>query len=258
MSRPNRPWIAAAAASTALGLAACSSAPRAPERVLLEPVAGPRFEPRAFDPMVLPTVSRAALAAPAYAGGALGTTHALLGGQEFEDTDFWDPIESNYSIAFDSSYENLDDWVGFEWGGGVYFNDGDRASDGPVTPGVLDYRLDSDLEMYEASLGVRRTFLRRTSFRPYVGLGATMTYYEAERIETGAPVPPDTVDYRQQIEHKRVTFGIYAHAGFEVQLGENWMLGLDARALRGTDLPEMFGHGDLDYDRVSFFVGFGG
>lgn len=258
MSRISRPWNAAVAVSTALGLAACSSAPRAPERVLLEPLGGSGFEARNADPLALPTTSRAARAPVAYAGGALGTTHALLGAQEFEDTGFWDPIESNYSLAFDSSYENLDDWVGIEWGGGVYFNDGDRPSDGPVTPGVLDYRLDSDLEMYEASLGMRRTFLRTTMFRPYIGLGATMTYYEAERIETGAPVPPDTVDFRKRIEHKRVTFGVYAHAGLEVQLGENWMLGLDARVLRGTDMPEMFGHGDLDYDRVSFFLGFGG
>jgi len=246
---------------SAFGVLACSAPMRATERGLLEP-GGANYAPggASYAPggAVAWAPASAPMAAASYAGGALGTTHVMLGVQEFNDADFWEPIESKVMLAFDSSYENLDDWIGFEWGGGVYFNDGDRATDGPATPGVLDYSLDSDLEMYEASLGMRRTFLRKTSFRPYIGLGATAVYYEAEQIESGPPVPPAIDDYRARIDHKRMTFGIYVHAGFELQLGENWMLGLDARALRGTDLPEMFGHGDLDYDRASFFVGFGG
>lgn len=256
MSRPRRFWNAVPPALIALGALACSAPMRAPERALLAPL------PASFEPVATPSFRgaepRPASATPAYAGGALGTTHVLLGVQEFEDADFWDPMESNVTGAIDSSYENLDDWIGFEWGAGVYFNDGERATDGPVTPGVDDYKLDSDLEMYEGSLGIRRTFLRTTGFRPYIGIGATAIYYEAERVETGAPVPPAVDDYRKRYSHKRMTFGIYAHAGFELQLGENWMLGLDARSLRGTDLPEMFGHGDIDYDRVCLFIGFGG
>ena len=254
MSCPRRLWSVLLVSWTAFGVLACSTPMRATERGLLRS-SGTSYEPVApvtWEPAGAPR------AATSYAGGALGTTHVLLGVQEFDDASFWEPMESNATIALDSSYENLDDWIGFEWGAGVYFNDGDRATDGPVTPGVLDYNLDSDLEMYEASIGMRRTYLRTTSFRPYIGLGATAIYYEAERVESGAPVPPAVEDYRERIEHKRMTFGIYAHVGFELQLGENWMLGLDARALRGTDLPEMFGNGDVDYDRASFFVGFGG
>jgi opacity protein-like surface antigen len=189
---------------------------------------------------------------------ALGTTHILVGAQQYEDADFWDPIEDGWFVGLDSSYENVDDWFGVEWGGALRFDDGDRASDGPQTPGVLDYRLDSDIEAYEASIGVRRTFLRRSSFRPYVGVGASAIYYELERKETGAPVTPATENYSDKKEHKRVTFGLYAHAGLEWQLSEYVMIGVDARVLRGTDLPNMMGNGDLDCERISLFFGYGG
>jgi hypothetical protein len=55
-----------------------------------------------------------------------------------------------------------------------------------------------------------------------------------------------------------VTFGLYAHAGLEWQLSEYVMIGVDARVLRGTDLPNMMGNGDLDCERISLFFGYGG
>lgn len=254
MSFPRRWWSGVLVGWSAFGVLACSAPMRATGRGLLEPVGASHGAVAA----VAWESASAPRAAASDAGGALGTTHVMLGVQELDDADFWEPLESSVTMALDSSYENLDDWIGFEWGGSVYFKEGDRATDGPATPGVLDYNLASDLEMYEASLGMRRTFLRTTSLRPYIGLGATAIYYEAEQIESGPPVPPAIDDHRARINHKRMTFGLYAHAGFELQLGQNWMLGLDLRALRGTDLPEMFGNGDVDYDRASFFVGFGG
>ena len=96
-------------------------------------------------------------------------------------------------------------------------------------------------------------FLRDTVLRPYVGAGLDLIYYDGE-----AKWYDDPTAARIRKVHKRMVFGLYAHAGVTYQLSEDLQLGLDIRQVFGTPDTNFFFDGDLDYQRVSLFLGWGG
>lgn len=178
---------------------------------------------------------------------AIGTTRIMLGLQQL-DEDFWEPIDRLPFLGMETSYENTGDWIGFEWGGAVSFGDDSMGVDDP-SPGS---ELVVDIEFYEVYAGVYRSFLRGAALRPYVGAGVSVIFFDGEK-KLREPGQPTVEDDRDDF-----TLGFYAHGGLAYQFSENFQVGIDLRALVGTDADNIFGDGDVDYERASLFIGFGG
>ncbi|MCY3004112.1 MAG: outer membrane beta-barrel protein [Planctomycetota bacterium] len=189
-----------------------------------------------------------------YSVTTLGESHLLLGLQNFGSSQMWRPVDETWALALDTSYEDFGDVVGLEWGFALLFDNGYRYGPGSL-PGSTetDDRRHMRLNLYEFSIGAHRTFLRDTALRPYVGAGLDFIYYDGE-----AKWYDDPTAARVRKTHKRLVFGLYAHAGITYQLSEDLQLGLDIRQVFGTPDTNFFFDGDLDYQRASLFLGWGG
>lgn len=189
-----------------------------------------------------------------YELSALGESHLMLGLQTFGSSKMWRPVDETWSIALDTSYEDFGDVVGLEWGFALLFDNGYRYGPGTL-PGSTetDDRRHMKLDFYEFSIGAHRSFLRDTVLRPYVGAGLDFIYYDGE-----AKWYDDPTATRVRKTHKRMVFGLYAHAGVTYQLSEDLQLGLDLRQVFATPDTNFFFDGDLDYQRASIFLGWGG
>ena len=189
-----------------------------------------------------------------YETTALGETHVLLGLQTYDSTKMWRPVDETWSLALDTSYEDFGDVVGLEWGFAFSKDSGERGGASAIPGGTeTDDRCQVSLDFYEVSIGAHRSFLRDTDLRPFVGAGLDLIYYDAESIYYDDPATA-----RVRKTHKRMTFGLYAHAGITYQFSEDLQIGFDLRQVFGTSQTNLFFNGDLDYQRASLFVGWGG
>ncbi len=242
---------------------AAALAPADGELEAAAPVAGPAPEPAAATPSSAPGLAtllartqppERVLQEVTYEATALGESHALLGLQTFDSTKMWRPVDETWSLALDTSYEDFGDVVGLEWGFAYLFDSGERGGAGSIPGGTeSDDRRNVSLHFYEFSIGAHRSFLRDTDLRPFVGAGLDLIYYDAESIYYDDPATA-----RIRKTHKRMTFGLYAHAGVTYQLTEDVQLGFDVRQVFGTSQTNFFFDGDLDYQRAAFFIGWGG
>lgn len=192
-------------------------------------------------------LERIAVAAPSQQT-ALGTTRIYFG-QESLDSDFWDPIDKQFDFGVETAFESFNDWAGGEWGF-LYSDKKDETSIVDPVAGPADYKVES--LKFEGYFGIHRTFLRGSNFMPYVGAGLSLFYYDAQK-NTDAPGL-----HRHDDDEGGFAYGAYAHGGLAVQVSENVQLGLDLRMVGFTDVNDLGGDGDIDYQRVAFFIGFGG
>ena len=243
-------------------VAATPSETAAPAKAAPAPLLWPTVEPAASAPSSAPGLATLLQRAQSvehvhessYELSALGESHLMLGLQTFGASKMWRPVDETWSIALDTSYEDFGDVVGLEWGFALLFDNGYRYGSGSL-PGSTetDDRRHIKLDFYEFSIGAHRSFLRDTVLRPYVGAGLDLIYYDGE-----AKWYDDPTAARIRKVHKRMVFGLYAHAGVTYQLSEDLQLGLDIRQVFGTPDTNFFFDGDLDYQRVSLFLGWGG
>jgi opacity protein-like surface antigen len=169
-------------------------------------------------------------------------------GHQFMDDEFWGPVDDQAVIGFETAFETEGDVVGGEVGFAVASPQGEENIVDPIQ-GAGEFEV--ELDYYELYSGLHRTFLRGTRIQPYVGAGLSIIWWDAEK-RFNAPGQAERED-----EDDNFAFGAYVHGGLSIQLTENLQVGLDLRALYGTDVEDLFGAGDLDYQRIALFIGFG-
>jgi hypothetical protein len=148
-------------------------------------------------------------------------------GQRSLDEDDWSPVEDQGALQLEYASESPDAAVGWEVGLG--------GSSDDDTFGGFDVT-GSTAELYG---GVRKTFGSGT-VRPYVGGG--LSFINAE-VEVGSASEDDS------------SVAMYLHGGVQFLLGDSFALGLDLRALLGSDITIAGVDGDADYGQAALTLG---
>lgn len=150
-----------------------------------------------------------------------------LGGRKL-DKDQWDPTEEQGVFGVEFSEEPRSERIGFELG---LMASRDEAT--LFGTGVTG----SASELYG---GIRKTFGQET-VHPYLGAG--LAFIQGKIEVDGAGSDDDN------------SLAGYAHAGVDVDLGNSFVLGLDVRALFGSDITLAGVDGDVDYTQVALRLG---
>ncbi len=160
----------------------------------------------------------------------------LLGGRSFEHNK-WTPVEDQFTIGVEWTWLPAESILGLEVGTAGSFSEEDLT----VSSTLFTFQ-GSTLEVY---IGPRlETAIGKSPIRIYGGLGPSLIYasYSGEALGI-------------KLDDSDASFGLYAHAGALVELG-SFNIGLDLRALVGTDIS-LFNIGmDADYTQIALVMGF--
>lgn len=154
---------------------------------------------------------------------------SLLVGQRMLDDDYWSPAEDQLGFGVEFSRQTPGQAIGWEVGAAHSSDDGR----------VLGFEFEgSTTELYG---GVRSTFLGETeTVRPYVGGGVSLIRGKGE-------VPGVSSDDDSSLAG-------YAHCGVLARVTRTLSIGLDLRALFGSDLTIAGVSGDADYVQASLVL----
>lgn len=156
----------------------------------------------------------------------------LLGGRSLDDEVAWDDIESPIVFGFEGG--NVGAPLGYELGFSF-------AADSTTVAGV-DVT-DRFLELFAGG----RLIFGEGKLLPYLGAGVALVAAEVEGESGGFSTSDDDG-----------SLGFYGHGGLLLRVGSSFYLGLDARALTGTEL-DIFGiETDADYVQVAAVFAWGG
>jgi hypothetical protein len=147
----------------------------------------------------------------------------LLGGRQLDD-DFA-PADDQGVLGLEYSYEGSSSIVGFEVG----------------LMGSYKEETFANVGVGELYGGLRKTFRRGARFQPYVGGGISLA-----NVRTDPLFGNDEDDS---------TVGGYGHGGFAVLLGKSFHLGLDIRALFGTDVTLAGTDTNVNYTQAALVLG---
>ncbi len=182
--------------------------------------------------------TRASLASSQESAGAdLSSLNVLLGRRQLDEDD-WAPIDEPGVLGLEYANERAGSAVGFEIGFSLAAAEEDEFVSGI---GNVEFT-NSFFEIYG---GMRKTFFVDAGVRPYIGAGLAVISAALEAESGGASVDDD-----------ETTFGGYAHGGVEFRITDNFRLGLDLRAVFGTDLELFDVSGDADYTQLALVAGF--
>jgi hypothetical protein len=158
----------------------------------------------------------------------------LLGARSLDDSTAWDQIDEPFAFGMEFASRRRGSWLGFE--GGFQL-----AYDEATFLGV-----DVDDLFLELYLGGRITgdLGPEGRIHPYVGVGGSLTYAEVTGESGGLSVSDEDS-----------SIGLYGHAGVHVRLGGAFLLGLDARAVTGTDVSLFGVDTDADYTQIALLMG---
>lgn len=177
-----------------------------------------------------------AAATPAHENQARDVGHlSLLLGARSLDEDDWSPVEDQFSLGAEFDWTGAGSALGFEVG-----LSGSAEDDHTRSAGV---GVDVEVELLEAYGGVRWSF-GEEQLRPYVGGGLSYVEAQVEAEAGGASASDDDG-----------SVGLYVHGGFQLDVSRHVIVGLDARALLGTDLDLAGASGDADYLQLAALVG---
>jgi hypothetical protein len=156
-----------------------------------------------------------------------GSVSVTLGGRSLEDGDLWDPASSLDSLAVDL------DWGRETWpirilvGLGISKDSKEGMIPDPDS-GELEFS-DVHSQVVEVTVGIVHYFRLKKRLQPFAGGGLTIAF--AERELRGLPTAPtDEGD----------SVGFVVKTGVRVRVAANFHLGVEGRALLGTDV-ELFG-----------------
>jgi opacity protein-like surface antigen len=182
--------------------------------------------------------SRASLAGPQDGAAAeISSLNVLLGKRQLGEDD-WAPVDEPGVLGLEYANERAGSAVGYEIGFSFA-----AAEEDEFVAGLGDVELSSGF--FEVYGGLRKTFFADAGVRPYLGLGVTVIAVALEAESGGLSSDDDDA-----------SFGGYAHGGLEFRVTDNFRLGLDLRAVFGTDV-ELFGvSGDADYEQLALVAGF--
>ncbi len=165
----------------------------------------------------------------------VGHVSLLLGARALDEDD-WSPVEDQVAFGLEL------DWRG--GGAPVGFEVGLSASSEEEDVRVAGLTVDVEAELVEVYGGARWTFGEQ-DLRPYVGGGLSFVAADVEVSGAGATADDDDD-----------SLGLYLHGGFQLDVGEYVIVGLDARVLLGTEIDLAGASGDADYFQVGALVGF--
>lgn len=182
--------------------------------------------------MVLVTSS---LVSPALADG---NVNFMVGLRSLEG-DVWDTLDDQ--ILFGAMVDLGDaDWP-------VHIEIGAFYSDDKLTDTILGFgSLSFSASVADVGVGVQKGWDLRHGFRPFVGGGLAVA--TAHVAISGAGV---------HLSDSDTSAGIYGHGGILWRIQPRLNVGLDLRALRGTDIELAGMEDDADYLQVSLLLGWG-
>jgi hypothetical protein len=162
----------------------------------------------------------------------------LLFGMRRLDEDDWEPVDELGVFGLEYANERPNAALGFEFGLSIA-----AAEEDEFVTGLGDVEFTNRaLEIYG---GLRKTFFADAAVRPYLGAGVTAIGVEVEGESGGVSADDDDS-----------TFGGYAHGGLEFRITNSFRLGVDARAVFGTDVDLFGASGDVDYEQLALVAGF--
>lgn len=159
------------------------------------------------------------------------TRLALILGQRGLDRDLWAPVEDQITVGAECVVVSKDTGLGWETAIQYSYDD--------ATVGAVDVKSTTD----ELSVGGRYELVGK-QVRPFVGAGLALVKAEMEVSNGGSSASEDDVSVAG-----------YAHAGLEIPLGERFFVGLDVRALFGSDLDLAGVSADADYVQFALTLG---
>lgn len=177
-------------------------------------------------------------AAPARAADDFGDhfhVHLLLAARELDDD--WEPVEEQFGLGIEFAGRPGESPVGWEFG----VSGSSEEKSVSVGGDSFDFT-GSFVELY----GGARFWLADSDapVLPYLGLGLSVINAEAEGDDGFTSTSDDDTSP-----------GLYFHGGLSFPLGPSFRLGLDARAVVGTEI-EVFGvDSDADYRQIAFVLG---
>jgi len=176
--------------------------------------------------------------APQAAQPSPNTMRIQIGGRSLDESD-WSPVEDQVSFAFEFVREPAEAPIGFEIG--TQFGLGGKEVH---VSGSGDVDVASIVsELYG---GVHKTFFRDALIEPYVGGGLTLLYASfATDFGNSTTSDSDT------------TAGLYLRGGLQTHVAANLIIGIDLRAVFGTDINLFGTSGDADYGQAAVFLGVG-
>jgi hypothetical protein len=159
--------------------------------------------------------------------------HVHVGARGLDESD-WDPVEQQIAYQFEVVHEPPSWPLGFEVGLAAGFGFHEQSNN------------DTTSSIGELFAGAHKTFLRESDFQPFVGGGITLLNAELETDVGNSTVSDDDT-----------SAGLYLHGGMQIRIARSFFIGLDLRAVFGTDI-ELFGSGgNADYGQASVFLGVG-
>jgi opacity protein-like surface antigen len=186
------------------------------------------------------SVQDAVAAAPAPSSNSTPPSNVLqihVGGRGLDKSD-WDPVEDQIAYQLEVVHEPPSWPLGFEVGLAAGF--GAHVTDASGSD------IDTTSSIAELFAGAHKTFLRESDFQPFVGGGVTLLNAEFKTDVGNSSVSDDDT-----------SAGLYLHGGLQIRIARSFFIGLDLRAVFGTDI-ELFGSGgNADYGQASVFLGVG-
>jgi len=175
-------------------------------------------------------LAMAAAAQPAIAGG---NSNFLLGGRALDEGD-WEPVDGQgvFGVTVDFG---RDGWPVQLEAGMMVSGKEDEEGSFDVTGAVS-----------ELSFGVQKVW-KADNVRPFIGGGLSAVTAE---IEVDGPGGLDG-------EAEDTSGAVYAHGGVYWRIGSRFNIGVDVRALFGSDLEDSGVEGDADYFQAGLLLGWG-
>jgi opacity protein-like surface antigen len=159
------------------------------------------------------------------------TVSVSYGQRKLSDDDFWGNVDEANTVGIEIDHRARGYWVGFELG--TQLSDGEED--------------DAKSDIDEVYAGVRKTFdLGESIIHPYVSIGAAYVQAQAA-VDIGS-----NVDVASDDE----SVGVYGRVGVFATIAGHLNLGVEYRALFGTDV-DLFGVStDVDYGQFGVSIGY--
>jgi opacity protein-like surface antigen len=163
------------------------------------------------------------------------TRVGLYLGQRNLDEDDYEPVDEQVMLGLEFVHEAADSVVGWEFGL--------AGSADEETVQILGEDVDVEATTGEVYAGIRKS-IGSGRFRPYIGGG--VAYIQSE-LEVSTPLGSADVDDG--------SIAGYLHVGVSFDLTPGFFIGVDLRALLGSDVDYEGFESDADYEQLALTIG---
>jgi hypothetical protein len=163
------------------------------------------------------------------------TRVGLYLGQRNLDEDDYEPVDEQVMLGLEFVHEAADSVVGWEFGL--------AGSADEETVQILGEDVDVEATTGEVYAGIRKS-IGSGRFRPYIGGG--VAYIQSE-LEVSTPLGSADVDDG--------SIAGYLHVGVSFDLTPGFFIGVDLRALLGSDVEYEGFESDADYEQLALTIG---